>query len=168
MNITLQSITKTQHRVLYDLMSRIYPPSYKQLWKNKDCNWYINSQYGKANFNLEIEKANTNYCFILNEETPIGILRLVHQKEDSSTKLHRLYIDQEYHGKGLGKKIIKLAEEIAITNNSKSIWLEAMDTQLQALEFYKKCGFKILETYKLDLQLIHPHLRGMYKMTKQL
>ncbi|WP_054850734.1 GNAT family N-acetyltransferase [Olleya sp. ITB9] len=166
--LNLQPVTLAKHANLYALMLRIYPPAYQQLWVNQDCNWYINSQYNKDNLKEELQLAHSNYYFIQFNNSTIGILRLVHQPIKKTTKLHRLYLDQDYQGQGLGKKVMTLAITIAKQKLSKTIWLEAMDTQTQALQFYKKMGFIITEAYALDFDLIHPNLRGMYKMTKQL
>ena len=63
---------------------------------------------------------------------------------------------------------MQLSYDFARANQSKSIWLEAMDTQFQALQFYKQCGFKIVDSYALDFDLILGQFNGMHKMSKQL
>ena len=165
---SLKPITIDHHDSLFKLMQRIYPPAYKQLWQNEDCSWYINSQYSLNQLKEELQDLNADYFFIVFDNKNVGILRLIHQKELKTTKLHRLYLGQNYQGKGLGKKIMQLTEDIAKSNHSKSIWLEAMDTQTQALHFYKKEGYLIEKTYQLPFNLIHKELRGIHKMTKQL
>ena len=166
--LKLSPVTVAKHQVLLQLMQHIYPPAYKHLWKNNDCNWYINSQYNLNHVTQELDAENTDYFFIKYNTKTIGILRLVHQKAESTTKLHRLYLDQDYQGLGLGQQLMQLSEDLAKANQSTSIWLEAMDTQLQALNFYKKSGFKIVDSYALDFQLIMDPFKGMHKMTKQL
>ncbi|MGB2686011.1 MAG: GNAT family N-acetyltransferase [Olleya sp.] len=168
MKLNLKPITLANHEVLLQLMQRIYPPAYKHLWINNDCNWYINSQYNLKQLTKELQDLNANYYFVEYNNKTIGILRLVHQKPLRTTKLHRLYLDQAYQGLGLGQQLMQLSYDIATDNLSKSIWLEAMDTQLQALNFYKKCGFKIVDSYTLEFDLILDQFRGMHKMTKQL
>ena len=168
MKLNLKPITLANHEVLLQLMQRIYPPAYKHLWINNDCNWYINSQYNLKQLTKELQDLNANYFFIKYDTKTIGILRLIHQKPLRTTKLHRLYLDQAYQGLGLGQQLMQLSYDIATDNLSTSIWLEAMDTQLQALNFYKKCGFKIVDSYTLEFDLILDQFRGMHKMTKQL
>lgn len=168
MKLNLKPITLANHEVLLQLMQRIYPPAYKHLWINNDCNWYINSQYNLKQLTKELQDKNANYYFVEYNNKTIGILRLVHQKPLRTTKLHHLYLDQAYQGLGLGQQLMQLSYDIATDNLSKSIWLEAMDTQLQALHFYKKCGFKIVDSYALDFELIMDPFKGMHKMTKQL
>jgi len=168
LKLHLQPITLAKHEVLLQLMQRIYPPAYQHLWINNDCNWYINSQYNLKQLTTELQDKNANYYFVEYNNKTIGILRLVHQKSLATTKLHRLYLDQDYQGLGLGKQLMQLSYDFARANQSKSIWLEAMDTQLQALQFYKQCGFKIVDSYALDFDLILGQFNGMHKMSKQL
>ncbi|WP_397362528.1 GNAT family N-acetyltransferase [Olleya sp. R77988] len=165
---SLKPVTINNHEALFKLMQRIYPPAYKQLWLNEDCSWYIHSQYNFEQLKKELQDTNAEYYFIMDAKKDIGILRLIHQKEKATTKLHRLYLDQNYQGQGMGQKLMLIIEAFAKVNNSKSIWLEAMDTQIQALQFYKKQGFTIVQTYQLPFKLIHQKLRGIHKMTKQL
>lgn len=168
MNITLQPVTLANHDVLIQLMQRIYPPAYQHLWVNNDCNWYINSQYNLKQLTKELQEQNTDYFFINYNNKTNGILRLVHQKTQATTKLHRLYLDQDYQGLGLGKMVMQLTYNFAKANQSSSIWLEAMATQVQALNFYKKNGFKIVDSYALNFDLILDEFKDIHKMSKQL
>ncbi|MGB6268733.1 MAG: GNAT family N-acetyltransferase [Olleya sp.] len=167
-SFSLKPIKLSNQSTLLALMQRIYPPAYEDFWENKDCSWYINKQYNPKQLKEELAVPNTDYYFINYKNENIGILRLIHDLNTKTTKLHRLYLDQNYQGLGLGTKAIQLSGDLAKQKGSKTIWLEAMDTKTQALNFYKKAGFKIIETYQLEHQLIHKHLRGMHKMTKQL
>ncbi|RAJ17139.1 GNAT family N-acetyltransferase [Olleya aquimaris] len=166
--VSLKVIQLSDHDTLLALMQRIYPPAYKYLWQNEDCTWYLHSQYGYNNFKQELQQPNSDYFFIQQANKHIGILRLVHNTETKSTKLHRLYLDQDYQGQGLGKKMMTITKEISKKNQSNTLWLEAMQNQQQALQFYLKQGFSIQNTYQLPFDLIHEHLRGIHKMSKQI
>ena len=121
MKLNLKPITLAKHEVLLQLMQRIYPPAYKHLWINNDCNWYINSQYNLKQLTKELQDLNANYFFIKYDTKTIGILRLIHQKPLRTTKLHRLYLDQAYQGLGLGQQLMQLSYDIATDNLSTSI-----------------------------------------------
>jgi GNAT superfamily N-acetyltransferase len=49
-----------------------------------------------------------------------------------------IFVDPEFHKKGLGKALLEYGLNIAKTKNHKKIKLEAT---LNAADFYKKCGF---------------------------
>ena len=114
------------------------------------------------------------YYFVLNQDRTIGILRIIfgidfkNHPDNKSLKLHRIYLHPNTQGKGLGKKIVSWIETIGIEKKYENLWLEAMDTQEQALHFYKNKGFSTVNKKILDFSLLHIHLRGMYVMLKKL
>jgi len=173
-HISLDEIALTELKKLVSLIKRIYPPAYKHLWKNEDCNWYINKFYSEAAFKKDIEEQNTDYCFIKYDSKIVGIVRVVYhktfpdKKDKSSAYINRIYLAKEAQGKGIANTIFNWIEKRAKQHNNKILWLKVMDTQEQALKFYKKQNFSISSTTGLDFELLHKPLRGMYVMYKEL
>ena len=73
-HISLKSISLNDHQELYDLMKRIYPPTYSEYWKD-DGKWYVNDLYNKENIEKELKEKDAPYYFVLVENKIIGILR---------------------------------------------------------------------------------------------
>ncbi|AUP77579.1 GNAT family N-acetyltransferase [Flavivirga eckloniae] len=173
-SLSLKDIHIENHSELVSLMERIYPPPYKHLWKNNDCSWYLNKCYGISNFKEELKDTNASYYFVINDAITVGILRLVVNQiikefpNELTTYIHRIYLSSDVQGKGIGKQLFNWVENVARQNNNKYIWLEAMDTQHQALSFYKKMGYKETSSMSLDFERINEHLSGMLLMSKTL
>ena len=72
-----------------------------------------------------------------------GMKKLNGLSATKQVKLHRLYLHPKIHGNGIGKELLSWLEEKAKKNNYSTIWLDAMNEQPQAFQFYKKRGFKI-------------------------
>jgi GNAT superfamily N-acetyltransferase len=110
-DIQLRSILIEDQKELFDLMKRIYPPSYKHYWKDQG-NWYINDLYTVKNVEKELSEKDTEYYFVLFQQQIIGIFRIVYhvdpynEKDKSFVKLHRLYLDQTIQNKGIGKQLM--------------------------------------------------------------
>ncbi|MDO5981491.1 GNAT family N-acetyltransferase [Flavivirga spongiicola] len=172
--LLLQNIKFENHSELVELMARIYPPPYKHLWKNEDCRWYLNKCYGLINLKKELNNRDAFYYFVINNSKTVGILRLVINQplkefpNQLTTYLHRIYLSKEVQGKGIAQQLFNWSEKIAKQNDNKLIWLEAMDTQDQALKFYNKQGYKTIKNMTLEFDRIHKHLRGMLLMSKAL
>lgn len=172
-HISLKSISLNDHKELYDLMKRIYPPAYTDYWKD-DGEWYVNDLYNKENIEKELSEKDAPYYFVLVENKIIGILRIVyyldpyHQKDEEYVKLHRLYLDQCAQNKGVGRKVMSWFINKIQEEGHPKIWLDAMEKQPQALHFYKKLGFEIIDKVSLDFQLLIDEYRGMFKMVKVL
>ena len=65
--------------------------------------------------------------------------------------IHLIFISSEIRGKSIGKKMIEFAKNIAKQNNINKIELRCPESNTDALTFYKKNGFSILEIIKDDI-----------------
>lgn len=168
-SISLIAITLSDAESLLKLMYSIYVPPYKQLWQDGG-EWYVQNTFKSNVLKEELSEKNAAYYFVEFKNEKIGILRLIQNvalidfENKKATKLHRIYLDPKVHGKGIGKLLMDWTTQKAIENNSDILWLEVMDTQEQALKFYKKLGYEIASDFKLEFDLMHRHLRGMHRM----
>lgn len=172
-HIKLQEIRIENYEVLYELMSKIYPPAYHYFW-NDDCSWYLQNQHSRENFTKELTQENQQYYFVLLEEEIIGIIRLLitdeipKYKKEKSLKLHRLYLGEKAQGKGVGKTLMQFSEQVAKQNHLQTIWLEAMDAKPQAMNFYKKNGYTVVDTNELNFELLKDDYKVIHTMIKSL
>ena len=171
--LKLTQLTKSDHQQVRKLMTVVYPPPYLHIWKD-DASWYLEMVYNKTNFEKEIDHPDSYYYFIIYNEKPIGVLRvcynqtLIDHPDKKATKLHRIYIDQSIHGKGIGKILLQRVEGQCKERKDEILWLEAMDTQQQALKFYESNGFEICGSMRLDFEIMLPEYRGMHRLYKTL
>ncbi|MDX6745534.1 GNAT family N-acetyltransferase [Polaribacter sp. PL03] len=172
-NIQLRKISSSDSEVLFNLMSEIYPLAYSHFWTDNG-DWYINSQYSKEHILKELSEENTAYYFILFNDEIIGNFRIIWDEkleglsEEKQVKLHRIYLHKKTQGNGIGKKLISWLEEQAIKKGNKAIWLDAMDEQPQAFQFYKKLGFVYHSHTFLPYDLLHKEVRKMSQVYKLL
>lgn len=171
--LTLGRIKKQDHQIVRTLMSKVYPPPYLHIWED-DASWYLELVYNQVNFEKEIEEPDTYYYFINYNQGSIGVLRVCHNAplidypDKKATKLHRIYIDQSIHGKGIGKILLQWVEDQCRKRGDDILWLEAMDTQQQALKFYESNGFDICGSMRLDFDIMLPEYRGMHRLFKEM
>jgi len=171
--ISLKEISAENTGKLYVLMCNVYPLAYSHFWADNG-NWYINSQYSKENILKELSEEETEYYFIVFKDEIIGNLRIIWDEnleglsEEKQVKLHRIYLHQKTQGNGIGKKILSWLEEKAVKKEYKIIWLDAMNKQPQAFQFYKKLGFKYHSHTFLEYDLLHKEVRKMSQVYKTL
>ena len=72
------------------------------------------------------------------------------------------------HGNGIGKRLLSWLEKEAIEKQYELIWLDAMNEQPQAFEFYKKLGYQYHSHCFLDFELLHNNVRKMSQLYKKL
>lgn len=171
-SIELKAISLENQSQLMQLMQRIYPPAYRYLWKNEDCNFYFNKFYSPDNLKNELAQKESEYYFVHFNSNLVGILRIHFNKplksmpEKSGCYFNRIYLSEEAQGKGVADAIYKWTEQKAKLKGNKVIWLEAMDSKPQALKFYKKQGFIFSHKAYLDFEPLHEQLRGMEVLYK--
>ncbi|WP_425639323.1 GNAT family N-acetyltransferase [Algoriphagus yeomjeoni] len=172
-DISIQKLTLADQPELIELMREIYIPSYKHIWSDTG-EWYLQQMYNPEVFQKDLEDPTSHYYFLLYDGWKIGILKYNYPESPDfidfpdSLKLHRIYISKEYQGKGVAAQIMKRVESIARERGLKYMWLEVMDTQLQAQTFYRKMGFEWLFTYHLDYKKLLPKYRGIQILRKTL
>ena len=172
-DLRLQKLTPADQPELIELMKEIYIPSYKHIWSDSG-EWYLEEMYNPTAFQQDLDDPKSHYYFVFFEGWKIGILKYSYPESPelvdfpNSLKLHRIYISKEYQGKGIAAQLMKRVESIAKERGLNYIWLEVMDTQLQAQSFYRKMGFEWLFTYHLDFKKLLPKYRGIQILRKNL
>lgn len=170
-NISLHVITISDQSKLIDLMRRIYPSPYAHLWEDQG-EWYIENQYHMERLKTELQEENGRYYFVKYQGATVGVIRYVLDavftdcKHISGAKLHRIYLNPMMQGMGIGQNLLDWMLAEVKTSGGVMMWLEVMDSQTQALEFYEKNGFQISSDFNLDYRLMYPKYRGMKRMWK--
>ncbi|TVZ56370.1 acetyltransferase (GNAT) family protein [Lutibacter sp. Hel_I_33_5] len=172
-NIQLKEIKKTDCETLFQLMKEVYPLAYSHFWEDKG-DWYVNTQYSKENILKEISEEKAAYYLVIYKDEIIGNFRIIWDErleglsQEKQVKLHRIYLHQKTQGNGIGKTILVWLEKKAKEKNYKIIWLDAMDEQPQAFQFYKKLGFKYHSHTFLPFELLHDEVRKMSQLYKKI
>jgi ribosomal protein S18 acetylase RimI-like enzyme len=170
-SLSLIPIAIKDYPMLYELMERIYPPAYNYLWPDNSA-WYLKTIYGKDGVVRDLKDQNGFFYFIEAKGEIEGILKI---QEDTpypdqpfrkATRLHRIYLSEKTQGTGIGKQLLQYVEKLALKNGSELLWLDCMDSKLQALRFYEKHGFQKGRLTFLDYKLIKKGYNGMYLMWK--
>ena len=122
----------------------------------------------------ELAVGGSNYYFVKYKYQTIGILRFIIDsgcpdfKDPSTTKLHRIYLNPKFHGLGLGRMLMEFVKSTAIKEKQDCIWLECMDTQQAAYDFYKKLDYTLKNRFVLDSPTMRVEYRGMFLMVCQI
>jgi GNAT superfamily N-acetyltransferase len=172
-NIQLTSVLSSDSETLFKLMKEIYPVAYSHFWVDNG-DWYVNTQYSKENILKEISDESSDNYFVLFKNEIIGNFRIIWDekleglKQKKQIKLHRIYLHQKTQGNGIGKKILSWLEDKAKQKGYKIIWLDAMNEQPQAFQFYKKLGYKYHSHIVLPFDLLYDGVRKMSQVYKKI
>lgn len=93
----------------------------------------------------ELDKESRHFIAIADGKI-VSTLR-VRKTAPSEIKIERMATKKDYRGKEISKRLLEFVIEEIKKSKPKKIWMEA---QVQAQNFYEKCGFKkISEPYDL-------------------
>lgn len=65
--------------------------------------------------------------------------------------ISKLYVDEYYRGKGIGRLLMEQAEAYAIENQCRSIYLTCNKHNQTSLSIYDKMGFKSIDSVTTDI-----------------
>jgi N-acetylglutamate synthase-like GNAT family acetyltransferase len=100
----------------------------------------------------EIEKTYDYFLCLFDESVVIGTIAINRMDEDKC-ELRSVYILEEYHGKGLGTKMMKEAICYAKDCDFHEMYLDTISsTSQKAIRMYQRCGFIDTERYKSTIR----------------
>ena len=102
----------------------------KEVFNSTRCQKYLKT-------NIEVNEMQKCWLAFLNSKL-VGSISIIERKDDY--ELRGFYIATETQGKGIGKKLLKLAIDFA---KDKDITLDVYAHSVKSIEIYKKWGFKI-------------------------
>ena len=66
-------------------------------------------------------------------------------------ELHRIYVASEWHGRGIGRALMKQARADAARAGCDRLWLGVWEHNPKAMAFYRQLGFEIVGTHAFML-----------------
>lgn len=173
--IIIEQVNANKAVELSDLAKKIYQQYYLYLWHEGGAEWYMNEYaYPVGKLFNELLNPNNLHFIAYHHQTAVGYMKISLNPATTNTndaELERIYIDEIYAGKGLGKRFIHLAIAESIKYQKQNIFLKAMDSAIDAITFYKKMGFEYAASFQLPMPVFHlmkEEFRGMIVLNKPL
>lgn len=80
------------------------------------------------------------------DNIPIGIASFK-KYDDECAEVKRVFIKQEYRGRGISNKLMELLENAAKEQGYQYLILESGEPLIAAMALYKKIGYKVIPNY---------------------
>jgi diamine N-acetyltransferase len=135
--------------LIRELTFKVWPQTYAQLLSQEQIDYMLNMMYNHTALLKQIEEDGITFIIIYNEQTPVAFAAY-NEINKQIWKLHKIYILQSQQGKGTGKFIIDFIVSEIKQQNAKALQLQ-VNRQNTAQHFYKKLGFKIIETADFEI-----------------
>ncbi len=171
----IRKIDSTQAELLSRLSKAIYKEYYLHLWLPGGADWYQDEHaYHPDKLRQELEDPNNLHFMVYENAEPLGYLKIrinaVLQGFESmnSLEIERIYLHKKIAGKGIGRELMQLSENIAREHNKQMLFLKAMDSSADAIAFYQKMGYTLCGTWVLPFEQMKEEYRGMVILSKKI
>ena len=169
-HITIRKATTADLSLLFTTCRQSYSENFSHHWNKGGLEWYLEKVYAMDSIATDLRGEEINYFIAFHDQNPVGFMKLnlksnlPDRPPEQGMEIEKLYFLPHYQGRGIGKKLISIAFDIAKRLEKKIVWLGVIDSNESAIEFYKKSGFRFHDTIKLDLPYFKEELKGMWRM----
>jgi diamine N-acetyltransferase len=131
------------------LANDIWPKVYDYMLSSQQIDYMLKLFYTPES--LYRQMVEQHHIFFLAEldEIPVGFAS-VGRLMDEIFKLHKLYVQPELQGKGIGKALVEAALDEAFEGGGRKLQLN-VNKNNKTISFYKKLGFVITGEVNLDI-----------------
>lgn len=98
------------------------------------------------------------FLVVLDDQRVVGTGALK-RMDQKIAELKRLWLLEEYHGQGIGYRIVMQLFDFAREKGYSQIRLQTGEVQKRALEFYRKLGFYEIESYHESMDNISMEIK---------
>lgn len=173
LNIRILPCSESDLYTLQDIAINAYGDHYLHLWHDGGA-WYMEKCFSDATLKSELQDDTAAFFFIYADQELVGYLKLNLSKAlngfdaKDCLELERIYLVKTATAKGIGAEVLNFTKAYAEARQNKLIWLKAMDTSQNAIDFYTQHGFRHYSTHQLDFEQMKQEYRGMVIMKLEL
>lgn len=130
-----------------------FDETFRDYNKKEDIDLYLERAFTVEKLKNEIKNNNTKFYLVYFEDKLAAYLKLNildAQSENmgkNSLEIERIYVLKEFQKHKIGEFLINFSIDKAKVLKREKIWLGVWEHNEKALKFYKKTGFKIIDSH---------------------
>ncbi len=136
--------------IIHDLAAKIWNKTYEPIISKEQIDYMFEWMYRLDALKNQLHLLGHSFFIIYKEEIAVGFAS-ISQSSKAICRIHKLYILPELQGQKLGKSLLAYIEQFAKNAGANRIELNVNRYNSNAIEFYKKVGFSIIETVDIPL-----------------
>jgi ribosomal protein S18 acetylase RimI-like enzyme len=152
LQIKIRPARETDMPKIASLGSKTFTATFAHSMPATDLKEYLESVYSHTAMENEFSNPSIDIYVAYDEVNPQHIMGFVELTQgttdpclegvEAAIELQRLYVDERYHGKGVGGALTKHVEKTAKEMGFATIWLGVWEENLNAHKAYERFGFK--------------------------
>jgi ribosomal protein S18 acetylase RimI-like enzyme len=128
---------------------RIWPVSYKEIISSEQIDFMLDKMYGVDSLKKQMQDEGCEFLLIKPNERSVGFASYG-MNDHGIWRLHKLYVDMDQHGKGLGKQLLQEVCRRIVAKGGSELELN-VNKYNPAQDFYKANGFVLRREEVLDI-----------------
>ena len=124
--------------LLQEISRDTFEQTFSEYNTKEDMQEYLEKNLSCNQLKIELESPIAEFYFIYIDDKLSGYLKL---NVSDSLEIERIYILNEFQGRGAGKAFMNFAFARARMLGHKSLWLGVWEYNSKALAFYQSLGF---------------------------
>ena len=122
-----------------------WPDAFQGILSPEQIKYMMNWMYSDASLREQISEMNHHYVLAKEDEDFLGYMSYeTNCNNKGKTKIHKIYLLPDQKKKGIGRLLFDFAVGKAKSNKDTSVFLNVNKHNLNAIDFYRKMGFKIV------------------------
>lgn len=170
MSITITRADVSHAATIATIGKKSFRRAFEHLFNNKEeLLEYLENTYCPVKLARSLRDEDNVYLLALMDGEPAGFAKVKkyslneHIESIAQMELQKIYVLQEYHGKGIGTALLKETKNITREIDPDYIWLDTHISNEKAIRFYEKNGFKKIGKYffTIGTQTFEYHVMGL-------
>lgn len=143
--MTFTTATLADVPTIKALADKIWPRTYRDILTPAQVTYMMDMMYSTEALTKQIGSGDYTFLIFSDNDQLAGFAAYSATAEAHVYKLHKIYLDHDLQGKGLGKEMMQAVKMIAKEKGATILELD-VNRDNKALFFYEKQGFTIHET----------------------
>lgn len=144
----------------------IYPHYFRDYWTPEGLQWYLEKEYSIDRLTSDLANSSIAYYYIRQRDAPVGFVKVKWNVSSEAFgsqvfELEKIYLKPGQGSQGLGAVVLQEIIHIARQKQHTILFLYVLDTNLKAIAFYEKQGFRFHHKIRLNLPHFKDELRGL-------
>ena len=148
--ISFKEASLTDVKLIRDLAKISWQSAYQQILSQDQIDYMLAEMYSVREISSQLNHPDYHYFLIFKDDNPVGFLGYENHYDESTTKLHRLYLLPETQGKGVGKDALNFIKKKVSESGDRKIIL-AVNKNNKARKVYESQGFSVYEDAVVDI-----------------
>jgi GNAT superfamily N-acetyltransferase len=153
------------YQTIYDIAVPVWNATYKSILKAEQLDYMLKLMYSQEAIAEQMSTKGHQFLLALDDNAAVGFTSYEVNYGAQITKIHKLYVLPETHGKGIGRALINEIEKAATADDNNTLILN-VNRFNPAVNFYNKIGF--LNIGEEDVAIGNGYLMEDFIMQKHL